>query len=120
MTHRIDDGFEVPHAGWWVSIGFGLAALGVIAFDDGAWGAWSRWVTGALPRGLLQTVFVLSAVAHAGEAIYARRLARRLGLERSAGRWFWQTLALGFPSLRLLRRRAAGGVGRRTTVGSAA
>jgi hypothetical protein len=102
----IDDYFEVPHAGWWMSIGLGLGALGVIAFDGTAYAAWSEWVTGAFSQGLLQVVFVLSAAAHVGEALYARRLAHRIGLERTAGRWFWQTLALGFPSLRLLRRRA--------------
>ena len=115
-----DDGFEVPHPGWWIAIVLGLATLGVVAFHDASWAVWSRWVTGALPRGLLQVVFVLSVAAHLGEALYARRLARRIGLERTAGRWFWQTLCLGFPSLRLLRRRALGGVGRRSAVGSAA
>jgi len=115
-----DDGFDVPHAGWWLSIGLGLSALALIAFHDGAWGAWSRHVGPALPRPLLQAVFGLSVAAHLGEALWARRLARRIGLERAAGRWFWQTLALGFPSLRLLRRRALGGVRGRGAVGSAA
>ena len=103
MTH---DDFEVPHVGWWLSIGLGLGALAVIAFDDAAYAAWSRHVMSALSQGFLQVMFVLSVVAHLGEALYARALALRLGLDATAGRWFWQTLALGFPSLRLLRQRA--------------
>jgi hypothetical protein len=44
-------------------------------------------------------VFVVSVALHLGEAWYARRLAG------GARGWFLQTLVLGYPSLRLLRRR---------------
>lgn len=112
------DDFEVPHAGWWTAIGLGLGTLAIVAFHDDTYAAWTRYVTAAVPQGLLQAVFVLSVAAHLGEALYARALARRLGLEAAAGRWFWQTLALGFPSLRLLRRRVESGVAPRPAVGS--
>jgi hypothetical protein len=56
---------------------------------------------------MLQAVLATALLLHVGEALYARRLARRAGLEASASGWFWQTLAVGFPSLRLILRRAA-------------
>ncbi len=96
---------ERPHAGWWIAIAGGLGALAIVAFHPGAYAFWSAHVTAVFSKPLLQAVFVVSVLLHVGEALYALRLARRLGLDAAAG-WFWQTLALGFPSLKLLRRRA--------------
>jgi hypothetical protein len=98
---------ERPHAGWWIAVGGGLALLALVAFHPGAYAWWAAHVTAVFTASLLQAVFVVSVVLHLGEALYARGLARRVG-EDPAG-WFWQTLALGFPSLRLLRRRARPG-----------
>lgn len=53
----------------------------------------SMWMT--------RLVFFLAAAAHVIEAIYAWCLARRLDPSNSRA-WFWQTLALGFFSLRFL------------------
>lgn len=95
---------ERPHAGWWIAILGGLGALAVVAFHPGAYAFWAAHVTGVFSPGFLRALFVVSVLLHVGEALYALRLARGLGLDAAAG-WFWQTLALGFPSLELLRRR---------------
>ncbi|KAI5060596.1 hypothetical protein GOP47_0025016 [Adiantum capillus-veneris] len=57
---------------------------------------------------VVQAVFVLACIAHLGEGLYAWLLARKVDPANSKG-WFWQTVALGFPSLRLLIRRSQGG-----------
>uniref|UniRef100_A0A2P2JPD2 Hydroxysteroid dehydrogenase n=1 Tax=Rhizophora mucronata TaxID=61149 RepID=A0A2P2JPD2_RHIMU len=54
---------------------------------------------------VIRTVFLLSAAAHIGEAVYAWRLAKRVDPANAKG-WFWQTLALGIFSLRFLLKRA--------------
>uniref|UniRef100_A0A0D6QXP4 3-beta hydroxysteroid dehydrogenase/isomerase domain-containing protein n=1 Tax=Araucaria cunninghamii TaxID=56994 RepID=A0A0D6QXP4_ARACU len=53
----------------------------------------------------LQILFWLSALTHLIEAIYAYFLSQRVDPANAKG-WFWQTFALGFPSLRLLLKRA--------------
>ncbi|KAK4753380.1 hypothetical protein SAY87_022178 [Trapa incisa] len=57
----------------------------------------SMWMT--------RLVFFLAVACHVGEAMYAWNLARSVDPDNSRG-WFWQTLALGFFSLRLLLKRA--------------
>ena len=95
-----------PHLGWWLAIVGGIGALAVVAVHPGAYAWWARNVTTLLSPALLQVVLVATVAIHLVEALYARRLALRIGLDAAAGGWFWQTLTLGFPSLRLLRRRA--------------
>ncbi|KAG9151281.1 hypothetical protein Leryth_002824 [Lithospermum erythrorhizon] len=53
---------------------------------------------------VLQTVFILSAAAHIGEAIYAWKLAKEVD-PANATDWFWQTFALGIFSLRYLLKK---------------
>jgi Transmembrane protein 254 len=101
--------FERPHLGWWIAIGGGIGLLAVVALDRGAYALWSAYVTAAIPRAALQAVLAGTVAIHVAEAAHARRLALRLGLAETAGAWFWQTLLLGFPSLRLLQRRAQAG-----------
>jgi hypothetical protein len=96
---------ERPQIGWWIAILGGLAMNAYVAFDGGAYAWWCGHVTTVLPQGLLQTVFIAAVLTHVAEATYAARLAQRSGLGNSAAGWFVQTLLLGFPSLRLLRRR---------------
>ncbi|KAK6116805.1 hypothetical protein DH2020_049435 [Rehmannia glutinosa] len=50
-------------------------------------------------------VFLVSMVAHIGEAVYAWKLARKFDPANARG-WFWQTFALGIFSLRYLLKRA--------------
>jgi hypothetical protein len=101
--------FERPHLGWWIAIGGGIGVLALVALDGGAWALWSAHVTAAIPRSALRALLAATVAIHVAEAAYARRLALRLGLAAAAGAWFWQTLLLGFPSLRLLQRRARAG-----------
>lgn len=53
----------------------------------------------------IRLVFIVAVMLHVAEAFYAWSLARRIDPENSKG-WFWQTLALGFFSLRYLLKRA--------------
>ncbi len=95
---------ERPHIGWWVAILGGLAFNAVVGFDAGAYAWWCAHVTTALSQPLVRNIFIAAVAAHIAEATYAARLAQRAG--DSVPGWFVQTLLLGFPSLRLLRRRA--------------
>ncbi len=85
----------------------GMGLLALLAFHAGAYGMWRDAVTAALSQDLLRGIVVAALLTHLGEAVYAFRLARRAGLADQAGGWFLQTFTLGYPSLRLLRRRAA-------------
>jgi hypothetical protein len=99
-------GIDRPHLGWWVTVLGGMVLLAVLAFDAGAYAAWCANVTTALPQRLLQGIFIAALATHIAEAVYAFRWASRSGLRENAGGWFLQTFLLGYPSLRLLRRRA--------------
>lgn len=100
------DHVERPHVFWWSSILFGMSLLALLALSDGAYALWESRVTTWLPQSLLRVVLCAAVAAHIGEGLYAYRLAGRLGLQRSQLGWGMQTLVLGFPSLRLLLRRA--------------
>lgn len=54
---------------------------------------------------VLRMVSIIATALHIGEAIYAWHLAKKVDPSNSRG-WFWQTLALGFFSLRFLLKRA--------------
>lgn len=97
---------ERPHIGWWVAILGGLAINAAVGFDAGAYAWWCTHVTTALSQRLVRNIFIAAVLTHVIEAAYAARLAQRSGLGDRAGGWCVQTLLLGFPSLRLLRRRA--------------
>lgn len=103
----VADQVERPHFIWWSSILFGMSLLAVLALSDDAYALWARRVTTLFPQPLLRVMLVGAVAAHVGEGLYAYRLAGRLGLVGSQLGWAVQTLLLGFPSLRLLRRRAA-------------
>jgi len=96
---------ERPHISWWVAILGGLAINAAVGLDAGAYAWWCTHVTTALPQPLVRNIFIAAVLTHLVEAAYAARLAKRSGFGNCAGGWFAQTLLLGFPSLRLLRRR---------------
>lgn len=100
------DQVERPHFLWWASIVFGMSLLSVLALWNGAYAWWATRVTTLFPQPLLRVLLVGALAAHVGEGLYAYRLAARLGLVHSQRGWLLQTLILGFPSLRLLLRRA--------------
>lgn len=101
------DAVERPAAGWWIAVGSGLGLLAWMALVPSAYAWWATHVTGAISQPQLLALLILAIVTHAAEALVARRIALDGGLEQSAHAWAWQTLLLGFPSLRLLRRRLA-------------
>ncbi len=82
-----------------------MGMLAVLAFHAASYAVWCECVTPAFSQRLLQAIFVLAILTHLAEAVYGYRLARRAGLGEDATGWFLQTLTLGYPSLRLLRRR---------------
>lgn len=98
---------ERPALGWWVSILSGMGLLGLIAHLDRVWRLWSRRVTPTVPRPVYQVVFWIAVGLHVGEGTAAVGIAERNGRATSSLRWGFQTLLLGFPSLRLLRRQVA-------------
>ncbi|KAL3830550.1 hypothetical protein ACJIZ3_019352 [Penstemon smallii] len=57
----------------------------------------SMWMT--------RIVFISSVAAHVGEGFYAWKLAKKVDPANARG-WFWQTLCLGYFSLRFLMKRA--------------
>ncbi len=83
-----------------------MSLLAVLALWDGAYAWWAAQVTTLFPQPLLRVLLLGAVAAHVGEGLYAYRLAARLGLAQSQRGWLVQTLILGFPSLRLLLRRA--------------
>ncbi|MBO6939229.1 MAG: NAD-dependent epimerase/dehydratase family protein [Deltaproteobacteria bacterium] len=97
---------ERPAVGWQVAVLGGLGLLFALAFVPEAYAFWRRNVGPMLPRRVLQGIAAAAIAAHVGEATYAYKLAKREGMA-SAGRWAWQTLLFGYPSLRLLKRRVA-------------
>ncbi len=98
------EGFSRQVAGWFVLLDGGIVALCVLSASDAA----HRRVAAVVPlppRRALQALLAATAVIHVAEAAYAGSAARRRGLP--AGPWARQTLAVGFPSLRALRRQGS-------------
>jgi 3beta-hydroxy-delta5-steroid dehydrogenase/steroid delta-isomerase len=96
-----------PHWLWWIAILGGMAATGALAISATAYAWWSARVTPWIPRAAIGAVFVWACGLHAWKGLRAVRLAERAGLRETSLAWGWQTLLLGFASLRLLERRAA-------------
>lgn len=94
-----------PHWGWWASILGGMTLLGVLTLSPSAHAAWQSQVTTWTPRWLLGGIFVGACLLHVYKGLKAVRMAEQAGLHQTSMGWGWQTLALGFASLRLLRKR---------------
>ena len=99
-----DDAVERPALGWWIAIGGGLGLLFALAYVPEAHALWRRHIGPMMPRKVLQGIAAAAIALHVGEASYAYVIARKHGM-KTAGRWAWQTLLMGYPSLRLLKRR---------------
>ena len=95
-----------PHLVWWISIIAGMTTLGVLAFDPPALAWWTAHLFWLPPAAVLIAAFVVAVALHVGEAAYAFRLASNVAPSAAVG-WTLQTLTLGYPSLRLLKLRAA-------------
>ncbi len=90
-----------PAARWFVLLDGGLVALAVLALSPRAHAAVAA--RAPLPsRPALLRLLGGAVALHVGEGLVAGRVAARHGLP--VGPWAGQTLVVGFPSLRALRR----------------
>jgi Transmembrane protein 254 len=93
---------------WFLLLDGGIVVLSKLALSKPAYDKASEMTRDALPpREVLQAMLVGTAIIHAAEALAAGRMARRRGLAPRG--WRLQTLIVGFPSLRALRRSAPPG-----------
>eukprot|EP01096_Ripella_sp_DP13-Kostka_P017580 TRINITY_DN903_c0_g1_i1.p2 TRINITY_DN903_c0_g1~~TRINITY_DN903_c0_g1_i1.p2 ORF type:complete len:118 (-),score=36.04 TRINITY_DN903_c0_g1_i1:22-348(-) len=98
-------GVERPHIAWWVAIVIGMAHC----FQMGFIGMWYNpfpFLEPQLAQNVIRYIFIAAVVAHVGEASYAAFLCSKYKQSDIFG-WWIQTFILGFPSLRLLKRRVA-------------
>ena len=95
-----------PSLFWFLLLDGGIVVLARLALSGPAYARAGAASGDRLPpREVLQVLLVATAVTHATEALAAGRMARRRGL--SPWGWRLQTLIVGFPSLRALRRTGA-------------
>jgi hypothetical protein len=94
-----------PSLFWFLLLDGGIVLLTRLALSRPAYDRAGEMSGNVLPpRETLQGLLVATAVIHVGEAVAADRMARRRGL--SPRGWRLQTLIVGFPSLRALRKTA--------------
>jgi hypothetical protein len=106
MARRERSGVVRPSLFWFLLLDGGIIALSRLALSKTAYDKANDMADDALPpRETLQAMLIGTAVIHVTEAIVAGRMAKRRGL--SPRGWRLQTLVIGFPSLRALRRTAA-------------
>ena len=105
MAKAKRSGVVRPSLFWFLLLDGGIVVLSRLALNRPAYDRASE-VGGDLlpPQEVLQALLVATAVIHVSEALAAGRMARRRGL--SPRGWQLQTLIVGFPSLRALRRTA--------------
>jgi hypothetical protein len=112
------DSVESPHVAWWVAIVGGLTLLALQGFSAPFYAWWVENVHG-LPRQPVLAWFFLACIPlHLGEALFCYRLSNRLGTREASLGWALQTFVIGFPSTRLLLKRARqnqGALGRPAT-----
>ena len=95
-----------PNWAWFALLDGGMASLVVLSAVGGAYDAVTRHRPVPLPpRRALRAILAGAVMIHVTEAVAAGRRARRRGLPVRG--WVLQTLAVGFPSLRALRRATA-------------
>lgn len=97
--------FARPALAWFLLLDGGVAALVPLAFSRSAYEK-ARETVPLPEQSQLRQLVVGTAVVHVGEAAFAYRRAKRLGLGDAAGRWALQTFVVGFPSLLAMRRVA--------------
>jgi hypothetical protein len=105
MARRERSGVVRPSLFWYLLLDGGIIALTKLALSKSAYDKADDLAGDALPpRETLQAMVIGTAVIHVTEALVAGRMAKRRGL--SPRGWRLQTLIVGFPSLRALRRTA--------------
>ncbi|MCB1249189.1 MAG: DUF4499 domain-containing protein [Acidimicrobiales bacterium] len=99
------DRFVRPAAAWYLALQPGLVLLSAMAASESVYDK----VRGRVPlpsRRTVQALAAATAAVHVGEAAFAYRKARSLGMTRSAPRWAVETFACGFPVLLSLANQA--------------
>ena len=105
MTRTKRSGVVRPSLFWFLLLDGGFVVLTKLAVSKTAYDKVDDMTGDALPpRETLQALLIGTAVVHVTEALVAGRMAKRRGL--SPRGWRLQTLVVGFPSLRSLRRAA--------------
>ncbi len=95
-----------PSLLWFLLLDGGIVLLARLALSRSAYERAGEMSGDKLPpQEALQGMLAATAVIHVAEAFVAGRMARRRGL--SPRGWRLQTLIVGFPSLRALRRTTA-------------
>ena len=103
MARATRSGVVRPSWLWFLLLDGGIVILTRLATSKAAYDRADDRTGQALPpRETLQALLVGTAVVHVTEAVVAGRMAARRGL--SPRGWRLQTLVVGFPSLRALRR----------------
>jgi hypothetical protein len=103
MAKAKRSGVVRPSLFWFLLLDGGIVILVRLAFNRPAYNRALEVSGGRLPpREVLYSLLAATALIHAGESLAAGRMARRRGL--SPRGWRLQTLIVGFPSLRALRR----------------
>ena len=103
MARAKRSGVVRPPWFWFLLLDGGIVALTKLAVSKTAYDKVDEMTGDALPpRETLQALLIATAVVHAAEALAAGRMAKQRGL--APGGWRLQTLIVGFPSLRSLRR----------------
>ncbi len=103
MARPKRSGVVRPSLFWFLLLDGGIVVLTKLAVNKAAYDRVDAMTGDALPpRETLQAMLIGTAVVHAAEALVAGRMAKRRGLPPQG--WRLQTLIVGFPSLRSLRR----------------
>ena len=90
---------------WWLLILPGMTLVAVLAASPVATAQWQELSRLPLSQTVYQWIWWAAVLAHIGEGAYAWRLAGQGAEAPRRAAWALQTLVLGYPSLRLLRRR---------------
>lgn len=106
MAKAKRSGVVRPSFFWFLLLDGGIVVLTRLSLSKPAYDRASEASGNLLPpREVLHALLAGTVVIHVAEALAAGRMARRRGL--SPRGWRLQTLIVGFPSLRALRRSTA-------------
>lgn len=100
------DTVERPHLAWWIVVVGGLTILGLQGFNESFYAFWVAHVNALPAKSTMAWIFLAVIPVHVGEALYCWRLSNRIGTPNASAHWALQTLVIGFPSTRLLMKRA--------------
>jgi hypothetical protein len=109
-----DDFFQSSHPLWYIPCDGGLLYLIFITFWPqyvpfdylSIFGQWTKYLA-FKHHSLLFSILSMAIIIHVYESVLARRFSQQLQFSsRCTWQWIIQTLLLGYPSLRILKRYA--------------